>query len=81
MTAALPARMPGAAGADAEESLDPLAVEVARVHMGEHIENFWKSVKPRRFGMHRAGSGSTRGKGAIRHYMIFGKRAEWASNE
>ena len=58
-------------GPDAEESLDPLAVELARFHGAEHVENFRKPVKPRALRRHRAGSGSTRGEGAIRHYMIF----------
>ena len=61
----------GFAGADAEQRLDPLTVQMACVHAAEHVENFRKSVKPGGFGRHRAGLGSTRGKGAIRHYMIF----------
>ena len=67
-------QLPGAARADAEEFLDPLAVELAGVHVVEQVKNFRKSVKPRGFGRHRAGGDSTTGKGAIRHYRIFGKR-------
>ncbi len=74
-------QLPGAAGADAEEFLDPLAVEVARVHVGEDVENFRKPVKPAGFRRHRAASDSTRGEGAIRHYMIFRKVAGRADNE
>ena len=38
---------------DAEGFLDSLAVQLARLHVAEHVENFWKSLKPRRFGRHR----------------------------
>ena len=47
--------------ADAEEFLDPLAVELARVHAVEPVEDFRKSLKPRGFGRHRAGSDSWSG--------------------
>ena len=50
---AVPARMPGkpaihcrAAGTDAEELLDGLAVEVAGVHRAKHVEDFLKPLKP-----------------------------------
>ena len=33
-------QLPGAAGSDAEEFLDGLAVEVARVNAAEDVENF-----------------------------------------
>ena len=52
-------QLPGAALPDAEERLDRLAVQVRRVHTAEHLQNFWKSVKPGRFRRHRAGAGST----------------------
>ena len=43
-------QLPGAALSDAEEFLDGLAVEMARVHDAEHFENFRKSMKPLKFG-------------------------------
>ena len=74
--AAADARQPGhqlsgAALPDAEELLDGLAGEVARVHAAEHLQNFWKSVKSCGFGRYRADSHYTPRQGAIRHYMIF----------
>ena len=62
--------MPAAALPDAEELLDSLAVQVARVRAAEHAQNFWKSLKPcglRRYSrpLHIAAR-----KRAIRHYMI-----------
>ena len=63
--------MPGPALSHPEEFLDGLAVQVAGVHAAEHVENFWKSVKPCGIGRHRAVSDFTPRKGANRHYMIF----------
>ena len=48
----------------------PVAVQVAGVHAAEDIQNFRKSVKPRRLERHRSGSDSTECETAIRHYMI-----------
>ena len=67
-------QLPGAVFPDAEESLDPLAVQVACVHAAEHVQNFRKPVKPSGLGRHRAGFDSTPGQGAIRQYEIFGER-------
>ena len=44
--------LPGAAGIDAEEFLDGLAVELAGVHAAEHVENFWKTMKPSKLPSH-----------------------------
>ena len=38
---------------DAEEFLDSLAVQVAGVHTAEHVEKFWKSLKPSKLCRHR----------------------------
>ena len=59
MAAALPARMPDVALADAERFLDRLAVEMACVDLAERLEDFIKSMKPGGLGGHGGDSCST----------------------
>ena len=61
--------------------IEPLAVELARVHVAKDVEDFPKSVKPSRFGRHGAGGDFTRCEGVIRHYMISGRVAGRAGHE
>ena len=64
------AALPGAAFPDAEELLDGLTVEVARVHVAEHVGTFWKPLNPGVLAGHEGSPPLTPCEGAIRYYMI-----------
>ena len=68
-------QLPGAAVADAEESLGGLAVAVAQIHVAEHVQNFWKVFETTQIGQAVEMPPVRAGKGPIRQYVIFRRSA------